>query len=198
MPLEKRCATYREAIFFPPLCEPANCLASLSISPNWPRGGGSADSASARRPWTCRRCATMHCYHRSTGQLREPAHRLAAPSWQGDPDERRCPSHRMTNEEDAEICACSQQGHVVKRNESMSFRQWTDRGYVHAERPLRWGFAISAKPRHGTRRPRPSSSRRFARRTTGCHERLGHSKVPFSPADEARRPFGFPSVFSPL
>jgi hypothetical protein len=36
----------------------------------------------------------------------------------------------MSNGNDAEICEFCQQGNVVKRNEPMSFHQWTDRGYV--------------------------------------------------------------------
>jgi hypothetical protein len=36
----------------------------------------------------------------------------------------------MSDGKEAEICDLCQRGNVVKRNEPMSFHQWTDRGYV--------------------------------------------------------------------
>jgi hypothetical protein len=66
---------------------------------------------------------------------------LAAPSEQGNPGERqRCPSHRMTNGKDAEICEFCQQGNVFRRNDPMSFHQWTDRGYVRCRVTIPMGI----------------------------------------------------------
>jgi hypothetical protein len=51
----------------------------------------------------------------------------------------------MSNGKDAEICEFCHEGNVVKRNESMSFHQLTNRGYVFCVVTITMGICNSCE-----------------------------------------------------
>jgi YgiT-type zinc finger domain-containing protein len=54
----------------------------------------------------------------------------------------------MSDPNDAQVCDFCKGGHVAKRNQQVTFRQWTDKGYVFCRATIPIGVCDHCGSRH--------------------------------------------------
>jgi hypothetical protein len=54
----------------------------------------------------------------------------------------------MSDPNDAQVCDFCKHGHVAKRNQQVTFRQWTDKGYVFCRATIPIGVCDRCGSRH--------------------------------------------------